>query len=93
MMPISFNVSVYQIDNKEQMVGEYAISKDDKDDNGLQDDVSESSDTSFVEMEVVGNPKSSTIISVDTEAIKNIQRAQASKSSENFYVSVEENTS
>ena len=93
MMPICFNVSVYQMDDKEQMVEESLISKDDKDDNGQQDDAPESSDTSFVEMEVVGNPKSSTIISVDTEAIKNIQTAQASKSSENFYVSVEENTS
>ena len=90
MMPICFNVSVYQMDDKEQMVEESAISKDD---NGQQAAATESTDTSFVETEVVGNPMSSTIIGVDTEAIQNIQTAQASKSSKDFYVSVEENTS
>ena len=90
MMPICFNVSVYQMDDKEQMVEESAISKDD---NGQQDNATESRDTSFAEMEVVGNPMSSTIIRVDTEAIQNIQTAQASKSNEDFYVSVQDNTS
>ena len=85
MMPICFNVSVYQMDDKGQMVEESTNSTVD---NGLQDDAIKSIDTSCVELEVVGNLLSSTFTYVDTEAIQTIQ---ACKSIEDFNISVEEN--
>ena len=85
MMPICFNVPVYQIDAKEQMVEKSANSSSD-DDSGIQDEAVKSIDTSFVDLNVVGN------LTFTTEDVEAIQTVQASKSTDDFNTSVEEIT-
>ena len=78
MMPICFNVSVYQMDAKEQMV-ERSANSSYNDDSGIQDEAVEGIDTSFVDLNVVGN------LACTNEDVEAIQRVQASKSTDDFY--------
>jgi hypothetical protein len=85
MIPTCFNVSVYQMDAKEQAVEKSANSSS-KDDICIQDEAVKSIDTSFVDLNVVGN------LAFTTEDVEAIQTVQASKSTDDFNTSVEEIT-
>ena len=68
MMPTCFNVSVYQVDAKEQMVKICQFHSND--DNDIQDEAVKSIDTSFVDLNVVGNLAFTTS---DVEAVQTVQ--------------------
>jgi hypothetical protein len=73
------------MDAKEQVVEKSANSSS-KDDICIQDEAVKSIDTSFVDLNVVGN------LAFTTEDVEAIQTVQASKSTDDFNTSVEEIT-
>ena len=81
VMPICFDVSVYQTDAKDQMVEKSTNSRT-NDDCRIQDEAGQSIDASFVALTVVGNRLSS-VTYEDVEAM------QAPKSTNELNIPVE----
>ena len=69
MMSICFNVAVYLMDAKDQMV-EKSTNSSANDDCRIQDEAGQSIDASFVDLTVVGNLLSSSVTSEDVEAMQ-----------------------
>ena len=85
MLPFCFNVPVYLMVAKDQMVEKTANSSS-NDDCHIQDEAGESIDSSFVDLTVVGNLLSSSVTNEDVEAM------QASQSTDDINTSAEGNT-